>query len=131
MSYLKRVFKFYNIKYFLQSYVVSIFLCFLYFNGRSGRGLLFSLENLPELLFLIFSTLLYPFGKATYLYVKELFIPEGTVYINFLIVILLAKLFMAMVLYVFAIPLGALNILIIVLKYRKADDVNNSIDWYE
>lgn len=131
MGYIKRIFRFYSIKYFLQSYAVSIFLCFLYFNGRSGRGVLVSVENLPELLFLIFSTLLYPFGKATYLYLKDLLTPEGTVYFGYVVVIFIGKFIMSMILYGLAIPLGIINILIIVLKYRKAKEVNDSIDWYE
>lgn len=131
MDYIKRIFKFYSIKYFLQSYAVAIFICFLYLNGRSGRGLLFSAKNFPELLFLIFSTLLYPFGKATYLYLKDSVIPEGTMYFGYVVVIFIAKFIMAMILYGLAIPLGLINILIIALKYRKAKEVNDSIDWYE
>lgn len=131
MGYIKRIFRFYSIKYFLESYAVAIFLCFLYFNGRNGRGVLVSVENLPELLFLIFSTLLYPFGKATYLYLKDSLTPEGTVYFGYVVVIFIGKLIMSMILYGLAIPLGIINILIIALKYRKAKEVNDSIDWYE
>lgn len=131
MGYIKRIFGFYSMKYFLESYAVAIFLCFLYFNGRSGRGVLVSVENLPELLFLIFSTLLYPFGKATYLYLKDSLTPEGTVYFGYVVVIFIGKFIMSMILYGLAIPLGIINILIIAIKYRKAKEVNDSIDWYE
>ena len=131
MNYIKQIFKFYDGRYFVQSYLVSLFMAFLHLLGREGRGVLFSIKCLPEIVFIILSTLLYPFAKATYLYVKELLMPSDVVFISSIVVIFFAKIFMAMILYVFAIPFGLINVLIILIKYKRANKLKDDIQWYE
>lgn len=131
MNYLKEIFKFYNGKYFIQSYLVSGVLAFFYLVYRDASRALFSVECLPEMLFIIFSTLLYPFAKASYLYTKELLLPDDMVIVSYLALIYFAKVFMAMLIYTFAIPLGLINVAIIVVKYRKKKKIDESIQWFE
>lgn len=122
MRYIKYLFNYYNKEYLIKSYLVALFMAFLYISGileGDKVDVLISVEGMKYIVIAIFFTILYPFAKGTYLSIKESLLSDIPIIFANILVIFIAKLFMAMILWGFSVPLGIANLIILYTKYRK------------
>ena len=122
MRYIKYLFNYYNKEYLIKSYLVALFMAFLYISGTlegDKVDVLISVEGMKYIVIAISFTILYPFSKGTYLSIKESLLSEIPIIFANIIVIFIGKLFMAMILWGFSVPLWIVNLIIIYTKYRK------------
>lgn len=122
MRYIKYLFNYYNKEYLIKSYLVALFMAFLYISGileGDKVDVLISVEGMKYIIIAISFTILYPFAKGTYLSIKESLLSDIPIIFANIVVIFIAKLFMAMILWGFSVPLGIANLIILYTKYRK------------
>ncbi|MGG7159443.1 hypothetical protein [Clostridium baratii] len=140
MGYLKCLFNYYNKEYLIKSYLVSLFMSFIYINGLMVDGkirVLFSIKSYKYILIAIIFSLFYPFAKGLYLQIKGSLLSDISVIFANIIVIFIAKVFMAIILWGFSVPLGIINIVLIYFKYNKSkvkiinEDITDEVEWFE